>query len=492
MLTGCGVRTADAASEPPPRSLAAGSSVWSSTNWATSTGNRVSDVAATIGSAGSGLDGTGVGIALIDTGVASVPGLPAAQVVNGPDLSFDSQAAHLRYLDEFGHGTHLAGIIVGNDATTGLKGIAPKAKLTSIKVGAAGGVVDVSQVIAAVNWVVQHRNDDPANPIRIICLAYGTSSGGGSSDPLWFAMENAYLNGVLPVVAAGNSGSTLGRLNNPASNGYMLSVGSADTKGTVSQADDSMSTFSSIANSRQVDITAPGAGIVSLRVPGSGIDAAFPGARVGENLFRGSGSSQATAVVAGAAALLWQKAPTATPFQIRHWIYTSAKPLTGTNATKARGNLSVANALAKGKPNVSISYSGSSGLGSLDNARGNSHVMHNNAKLSGTAYIMGAFSNSSWVTAAKNKTAWQGGVWMGKRLTGDGWTGTSWASKTWAGATWSGTDWAGQTWADDSWNGRYWSGRYWSNSDWSGRYWTSSTWQSSNYTAKDWATAGWY
>src|SRR4029453_10012451 len=122
-------------------------------------------IAANTGAAAT-LTGKGVGVALIDTGVAPVPGLPVGQIVNGPDLSFESQAANLRYLDTYGHGTHMAGIIVANDTATGTKGLAPDAKLTSIKVGTASGAVDVSQVIAAVDWVVEHRADDSANPIK--------------------------------------------------------------------------------------------------------------------------------------------------------------------------------------------------------------------------------------------------------------------------------------------------------------------------------------
>jgi len=481
------------ASEPPARPLTGWSSPWSASNWTSSTGTPVTDVAKIIGSATSGLDGSGVGIALIDTGVAPVPGLPASQIVNGPDLSFDSQAPHLRYLDEYGHGTHLAGIIVGNDPTTGLKGIAPKAKLTSIKVGAAGGVVDVMQVIAALNWVVQHRNDDPANPIKIICLAYGTDAiTDWHYDPLFFAVENALKNGILPVVAAGNSGSTLGRLNSPASDySALLSVGSTDTKGTLSTADDTLSTFQSIDPASKIDVAVPGEGILSLRVPGSGVDVAFPGARVGENLLRGSGSSQAAAVAAGAAALLFQKRPSSDPDYIRSWFRATVKPLTGTNAARVKGQLSVSSALATSSFTTTALASWSDGSGSVETARGSTHVVHNNATLSGTKDIFGTFNQSAWVSAVNAKTSWNGGVWMGKRLTGDGWTGSSWASKTWAGATWSNLDWAGQTWADDAWNGRYWAGRYWAAGDWSGRYWASSTWQTNNYSAKSWSTHGW-
>src|SRR5207302_3034142 len=116
-----------------------------------------------------GVTGKGVGVALIDTGVAPVPGLNGSgQVLNGPDVSFDSQAPPLTYNDEYGHGTHLAGIIAGNDGYgTGLSGlqyaasdtsrfvgVAPDAHIVNVKVGDESGVVDVSQVLAGIDWVV--------------------------------------------------------------------------------------------------------------------------------------------------------------------------------------------------------------------------------------------------------------------------------------------------------------------------------------------------
>ncbi|WP_426508214.1 S8 family serine peptidase [Dactylosporangium sp. McL0621] len=99
------------------------------------------DVWKKVDSTGKNIAGTGVGVALIDSGVSSVTGLnDTTRIVNGPDLSFESQAANLRYTDTFGHGTHMAGLIAGRDPSTNLltvtdpsnfTGMAPNATLVS-------------------------------------------------------------------------------------------------------------------------------------------------------------------------------------------------------------------------------------------------------------------------------------------------------------------------------------------------------------------------
>src|SRR5437867_6368367 len=128
-----------------------------------------------------GYTGAGVDVALIDSGVTPVQGLSLpSNVIFGPDLSFESQSSKLRYLDTFGHGTFMAGIIAGrddaavgknyaNDATDFL-GIAPDARIVSIKVADSHGNTDVSQVIAAIDWVVQHAHDPGLN-IRVMNLS---------------------------------------------------------------------------------------------------------------------------------------------------------------------------------------------------------------------------------------------------------------------------------------------------------------------------------
>jgi serine protease AprX len=476
--------TAGSATVAAPVAIGGG---WQVGGWQATLSGVVStsmaDVAKAVGAASTGLDGTGVGVALIDTGVAPVPALPAARIVNGPDLSVESQSSTLRYLDSFGHGTHMAGIIAGSDSSTGFQGIAPGVKLTSVKVGTANGATDVTQVIAAIDWVVQHRDDDPKNPIRVLNLSYGTPGNAPSYlDPLTYAVENAWYNGIVVVVAGGNGGRTTG-LTNPGYDPFVLSVGSSTPDGTA------LSAFTDTSNTRTVDwtvrsidVAAPGQGIVSLRDPGSNVDTLFPLARVGDSLFRGSGTSQATAVVSGVVAQLLQKRPWLDPDEVKALLKASATPLTsGIGATQHIGVVNVTNALKRSAPDGLQSWTEGAGTGSLESARGGVTIVKDTHPLTGESTLFGSFIPAIWADRAYYGTSWRGGVWMGWRIAGDGWTGTSWASKTWGSATWAGGAWDGSTWTDDSW-----SGHYWSNGEWSGHYWSGHYWSSDG-----WATASW-
>jgi serine protease AprX len=457
---------------------------WGADSGTTATrATSLADVRAIIGgSAGNAatLTGAGVGIASLDTGVAPVPGLPPAQIVNGPDLSFESQAPALRYLDAYGHGTHLAGIMVANDTASKSVGLAPKATLTSVKLGTANGAVDVSQVIAALDWVVQHRNDSTAAPIRVISLAYesgGTPAAG--VDPLQYAVERAWKAGIVVVVAAGNDGNASPQLANPAIDPYVLAVGATDTNGTVGTSDDQLASYTNMSPGTRIpDVLAPGQSIASLRDPGSDIDVNFPGARTGDTLFRGTGTSQATAVAAAAVALLLQARPALTPDDVKAALKQGTALTTGVAAKRGLRELSLATALTANVPAATAAAPASStGMGSLDGSRGTNRVVANGVALGGNNTIFGPFNNSAYVSAAKAGRAWTGGVWMGYRMAGDGWTGTSFASKTWGSATWPGKPWGGDaSWQDPAWAGRFWAGRFWAGGTWDSRFWASSDW----------------
>jgi serine protease AprX len=436
--------------------------------------------------AAASLTGKGVGIALIDTGVAPVPGLPAAQVVNGPDLSFESQSPDLRYLDTYGHGTHMAGIMIGNDTATGTKGLAPGAKLTSLKLGTANGAVDVTQMIAAVDWVVKNRNYDPANPIRVLNLSYGTGANPLTwTDPMSLAVEQAWRAGIVVVVAAGNEGNAYPRMTHPAMDPFVVSVGAASNKGTTATSDDELSTYTNVPQeqaAKQIDLLAPGTSIPSLRVPGSNIDNTYPTARTGDTLFRGSGTSQAAAVTSAAAALVLQAKPTLTPDQVKEVLKQGTVLRTGIAGLLGLREINVNAALALTPTKYQPYNIVSSGNGAVETTRGSSHVVANGVTLTGEKSIFGAFSSSAWAAKANTQTSWVGGKWMGYQMAGDGWTGTSFASKTWGGATWPGSPWGGGgSWTDPSWSGRSWEGRFWAGGAWSGRFWASDDWSSSSW-----------
>ncbi len=455
---------------------------------------------------GRNVTGQGIGVALIDSGIAPVKGLAQpGKVINGPDLSFESQASNLRNLDTFGHGTHMAGIIAGRDADTPVGrendpkyfvGMAPDARLVNMRVAGADGAVDVSQIIAAIDWAITHRNDAGLN-IRVINLSFGTDSlQDPKYDPLCYAVEAAWRAGIVVVASVGNDGPTDTRVGNPALNPYVIAVGGADTAGTINPTDDKIGVFSTRGNStRHADLLAPGRSVVSLRDPGAFIDVNYPGGLVQDGTgryFKGSGTSQAAAVVSGAVALLLQQRPALTPDQVKKLLTSTAKPLAGVDAIgQGAGELDVNAASMAATPTTATqTFARALGTGTLEGARGTAHVTDPDTliDLTGEQDIMGsAWNPPVWTVNSAAGTAWSGGTWNGNVWAGTSWTGTSWASRTWSpylwtARTWSGSSWTARTWSSAGWTGgtwsaRTWSARTWSACTWSGGYWASRTWQ---------------
>jgi serine protease AprX len=395
----------------------------------------------------------------------------------------------------------MASIIVGRDkaSTTPagyatadasqFTGIAPDARLINVKAGAFDGSVDVSQVIAGINWVTQHAHD-PGYNIRVISLSYGTDSVQSYQvDPLAYAVEAAWKAGIVVVVSGGNDGTPATVLANPGYDPFVLAVGADDPQGTVEFTNDTVPDFTSRGtNDRHVDLVAPGAHVAGLVVPGSVIASAHSGAIVGTRFIRGSGTSQATAVVAGTAALLLQKYPNATPDQVKRQLMASSRPFTSTtNIYRGNGVVDVFGSLSNPLNNSIQNLSAGTGTGSLDLARGTQYVNDGVADLRGEKDIMATgWTPSGWSALVAKQTAWSGGTWNSKTWAGSAWTGKSWAGSTWANATWTGADWTGKSWADSSWAGKTWASGSWSSGTWSGKTWAGKSWAGSV-----WADAVW-
>ncbi len=448
-----------------------------------------------------GYDGSGITVAIIDSGVVPVDGLDApGKVINGLDVSFESQSDDLRYMDTYGHGTHLAGIIAGNDSSSGFMGIAPGANLLNVKVANHEGAVDVSQVIAAIDWIVQHRNDNGMN-VRVLTLAYGTdSTQDWKVDPLSAAVERAWRAGIVVVVAAGNDGNAT-PLRNPAMNPYVIAVGASDSNNTANTSDDFVASFSSCGTeSRFADVLAPGRSIISLRNPGSVADVEHPEARIRDDLFLGSGTSQSAAVVSGAVALILDAYPNATPDMVKDALMdTSQKVSTDNKYCYQAGLINLDEFLDEYEEMEDLkeetrtqSYGYGAGTGSLELARGSHHVSVDGVVLDDEQDIFGVKWISEYIAKyAANHMAWDGGDFNGTSWSGTSWSGTSWSGTSWSGTSWSGTSWSGTSWSDYAWSGTSWSGTSWSGTSWSGTSWSGTSWSGTSWSNDNWLGLSW-
>ena len=344
--------------------------------------------AATVGAALArqefGYDGSGVGVAVIDSGVtswhddlsasSSATGTPSGQrVVQFVDFVRGGTSAY----DDNGHGTHVAGIVGGNGFDSGgaRAGIAPRADLVVLKVLDGAGRGRISDVIAALDYTIQHRE---TYGIRIVNLSVGAMVYESSeSDFLTLAAKRAVQAGLIVVAAAGNAGKDrLGRtryggIAAPGNAPWVLTVGASSHMGTIDRSDDTVAPFSSRGPTAydfisKPDLLAPGVGIESLSAPGSTLYTSKP-----QYLLSGTvadpalpymsltGTSQAAPVVSGTIALMLQANPALTPNAVKAILQYTAQArrnydaLTqGAGFVNARGAIELARHLATSTTDV--------------------------------------------------------------------------------------------------------------------------------------------
>ena len=331
-----------------------------------------------------GYDGSGVGIAVIDSGITSwhddLTGGGSRQRVDAfVDFVNERDTAY----DDYGHGTHVAGIVAGNgmDSSGARSGIAPNARLIVLKALDATGTGRVSDVIAAMHYVLVKR---AALNIRVVNLSI--ASGVYESyddDPLTRAAERLVKAGVVVVAASGNYGHDpqgriiYGGVTAPGNAPWVLTVGASSHMGTADRSDDRIAGFSSrgptaIDLAAKPDLVAPGVGIESLSDPGSAfyttqspylLEGTVPTTYL--PYLSQSGTSMAAPVVSGTVALMLQANPSLTPNQVKAilqytaQVYPRYDPLTeGAGFLNAKGAVDLARALATGTPAFSPEWSG--------------------------------------------------------------------------------------------------------------------------------------
>jgi len=257
--------------------------------------------------------GRGVAVGVLDTGIADSGDL-AGRVVASADLSGDWS-----FDDAYGHGTFLAGLIAGGGQGGGPAGGAPGADLVDLKVAGADGSTTLGQVLAAMQLADAARE---RFNLRVLNLSLGAPADDPATAPLTEAVERLWADGVTVVAAAGNDG---GGVEAPGLDPYVVTVGALDPAGAGVPAWSSRGP--DFAGRAKPDLVAPGVGLVGLRAPGSTVDLANPAAQVGDRYFRGSGTSMATAVVAGAAAVVAAAHPDWGPDRVKAALIGTADPL---------------------------------------------------------------------------------------------------------------------------------------------------------------------
>src|SRR5229473_2259950 len=284
-----------------------------------------------------GLDGSGIGVAIIDSGIYEHPDL-AKSSGWGSRVVYHQSFVSKTNQDDFGHGTHVAGIVAGSGKSSSgsthlWRGIAPNANLVDLRVlDSKGGSSDIA-VLLAIDRAIQLKN---TYNIRVINLSLGRPIFESSNfDPLCKAVTAAWNHGIVVVVAAGNLGrngyaTVLSPGNTPAA----ITVGAMKTLATYSRTDDLVASYSSkgptyIDLTVKPDVVTPGNLVVSLLAPGSTLAEAYPANVVAPSYyttsknpgpaeyFRLSGTSMATPVVSGAGALMLQKDPSLSPDTVK-------------------------------------------------------------------------------------------------------------------------------------------------------------------------------
>ena len=257
---------------------------------------------------GTGLNGTGVDVAVLDTGIDH-----DHSAFNNIGWEYDFVDGDNFAEDQNGHGTHVAGIIASNDIT--YRGVAPGATIIPIRVLDKNGVGNSSDVIAGIEWAVDHGAE-------IISMSFGGTGGDGTS-ALSLASDSAVARGVTVVVAAGNKGPDAGTIASPGDASNVITVGAVNDASIIA----SFSSRGPTTDGRtKPDIVAPGFEITSTQLNGGFV-------------FK-SGTSMSTPHVSGAIALLIQ-AYQSDPMEIKEAVTLTAKDLGYDNNTQGTGLIDV-------------------------------------------------------------------------------------------------------------------------------------------------------
>jgi serine protease AprX len=380
--------------------------------------------------------GEGVGVAVVDTGIAgTLPDFRESQ--SNSTSRVVATAATNPYAtsdnDSYGHGTHVAGIIAGNggnrpssDPLDGnYVGVAPDANLVSVKVSDENGDATVLDAIYGLQFVVDYKS---TYNIRVVNLSLESSDPQSyKTDPLDAAAEAAWFNGIVVVAAAGNRGTAGDAVDYaPGNDPYVISVGGVDDQGTKNTLDDAIASWSSRGTTQdgyaKPDVLAPGAHIVSDLAPNSAFASLCPSCIVSGQYIRVGGTSMAAPMVSGAVADMLQLRPNLTPNQVKAAILGGGRKVLGASTSEVSANDLVYGSIPSTNPNAGLTP--------------NSTIKASTGQID---YSRSTWSRSTWSRSTWSRSTWSRSTWScncSKSSSGS----IDPTRSTWSRSTWS-TSW---------------------------------------------------
>ena len=346
--------------------------------------------------------GSGVGIAVVDSGVQP-SNFFGARLVGGADFS----GANNPLADGFGHGTHMAGIIAGSSGSIGapasFTGIAPRATLVSVRVADNTGASSLLKVLQGLDWVYKNRN---GYNIKVVNLSLGVPVYADyTQDPLVAATQRLWYSGVTVVASAGNIGPGL-NLTSPATDPTIIAVGAVDTTSTLTTQDDAPAAFSAsaaTANDRAPTVLVPARSIQSVMATGSVASLLAPIAGIGPKFIKGTGTSQAAAIVSGQAALMLSSKDGLGPVDIKQNL---CKFATNPGWGAKKQGCGVATVVAMTAANLLTTY-----------------TWEGYPEATVSATIGDAAADLAARVAGPQVVSWQGASWQGASWQGSSWQG---------------------------------------------------------------------
>jgi serine protease AprX len=359
--------------------------------------------------------------------------------------------------DNFGHGTHVAGIVGGSGAKSkGLyQGVAPGINLVGLKVNDDYGMAYESDTVAALQWI--QENKDIYN-IRVVNLSLNsTVEDSYHNSPLDAALEILWFNGVVVVVSSGNYGSGV-QFNTinaaPANDPFVITVGASHESGTPEVADDFVALFTGRGVTQdghmKPELIAPGKDIISVLATSSWWRNDSPDRFIEGGYFRISGTSMAAPMVAGGVALLLQAEPDLTPDQVKYRLMTCSNTI---GLIWDFAYLDLAQAFTCG-----TTESANQGIVP--------HVLL--ARMAMIAY---------W--ASQN-----GGEMID-------WANIDWDAVNWDAIDWDAVNWNAVNWNAVNWNAVNWNAVNWNSVNWNAVNWNAVNWNSVNWNSVNWNSVNW-